>query len=387
MSLRAMEFYSGVGGMHYALLQSGGGAHVIAAVDINSNTNAVYQHNFPASTHLSRNICGMTEKELDGHRPDVFLMSPPCQPFTRQGNRRDNLDHRTDSFFHLMEIFSKMGRPPRFIFLENVKGFESSHTRDHFVEILKRLGYVFQEFLLSPAQFSVPNSRLRYFLLAKRRPLKFSLTFNGDQPITDAEQLMRITSELKSKAEKPIPITPLGPTPDSETPIPIPGPTPDSETPIPIHQKQATEPISAYLESVENDAYLLPDKTLLKYAKAMDIVSPGSTHSCCFTKAYGNYALGTGSVLQTAGGEVELEKAFQDFAALQKTGEEGLAVERLQSVKLRYFTPREVASLMSFPPSFSFPPSLSRAQRYKVMGNSLNVAVVSRLLRYLLHEQ
>jgi len=30
-----------------------------------------------------------------------------------------------------------------------------------------------QELLLSPTQFGIPNSRLRYYLLAKQRPLSF----------------------------------------------------------------------------------------------------------------------------------------------------------------------------------------------------------------------
>ena len=56
----------------------------------------------------------------------------------------------------------------------------------------------------------------------------------------------------------------------------------------------------------------------------------------------------------------------------------------LRPLKLRYFTPREVANLMCFPPSFIFPTSLTHVQCYKVMGNSLNVHVVSLLLQYLL---
>jgi len=41
------------------------------------------------------------------------------------------------------------------------------------VNTLQRLGYVIAEFLLSPVQFGVPNSRLRYYLLAKVPPLRF----------------------------------------------------------------------------------------------------------------------------------------------------------------------------------------------------------------------
>ena len=120
--LRVIEFYAGVGGFHFSLLKSKVKAIVIASVDINTNTNAVYKHNFPHTLHLNRNICGMTAKELDNLRPDVFVLSPPCQPFTRQGQRRDNLDRRTDSFFHLMELLAEMECPPSYLLMENVQG-------------------------------------------------------------------------------------------------------------------------------------------------------------------------------------------------------------------------------------------------------------------------
>lgn len=52
----------------------------------------------------------------------------------------------------------------------------------------------------------------------------------------------------------------------------------------------------------------------------------------------------------------------------------------LESMSLRYFTPREVARLHSFPAQFSFPPNVSLRQKYALLGNSLNVSVVAKLL-------
>ena len=56
-----------------------------------------------------------------------------------------------------------------YILVENVKGFEDSSTRDVFIETLKSCGYVYQEFLLTPLQFGIPNSRLRYYCIAKHK--------------------------------------------------------------------------------------------------------------------------------------------------------------------------------------------------------------------------
>ena len=48
--------------------------------------------------------------------------------------------------------------------------------------------------------------------------------------------------------------------------------------------------------------------------------------------------------------------------------------------KLRYFSGKEMARLMGFRDSFSFPPSHTVKQQWKLLGNSLNVRVASRLV-------
>eukprot|EP00798_Chlamydomonas_sp_ICE-L_P014275 gene14275-20249_t len=59
---------------------------------------------------------------------------------------------------------------------------------------------------------------------------------------------------------------------------------------------------------------------------------------------------------------------------------------REDGVKLHYFTLKEVANLHSFPSSFYFPANVTLRQRYQLLGNSLSVAVVADLIKYLLME-
>lgn len=59
--------------------------------------------------------------------------------------------------------------------VENVKGFESSLAREKLVSALNESGFTFREFLLSPVHFGICNSRLRYYLLAKKKPLDFTV--------------------------------------------------------------------------------------------------------------------------------------------------------------------------------------------------------------------
>ena len=97
MTLKVVELFAGIGGMHRACDLASShlctSLTVVAAVDINTTANEVYKHNHD-NNHLQRNIVGFSAKELQKMEPHVLLMSPPCQPHTRQGHRRDKEDAR-----------------------------------------------------------------------------------------------------------------------------------------------------------------------------------------------------------------------------------------------------------------------------------------------------
>jgi tRNA (cytosine38-C5)-methyltransferase len=80
---KALEFYSGIGGFHYSVLLSEMPVEVVQAFDIHSFANETYYHNFKSKAN-SRNIETLTAKDIDKYGADVWMMSPPCQPYTRQ---------------------------------------------------------------------------------------------------------------------------------------------------------------------------------------------------------------------------------------------------------------------------------------------------------------
>ncbi|ROT86061.1 DNA methyltransferase 2 [Penaeus vannamei] len=170
--LRLLELYSGIGGMHAAVRESGIPFEVTSSFEINTSALEVYRHNFPG-TSKPRNIMGLTVEEMEQLSPNIIMMSPPCQPFTRQGLKRDVEDARTSSFLHFLGLLEEITAPPEMILLENVAGFEVSQARGRLIGVLEKRGYTWQEFLLSPTEVGVPNSRLRYYLLAKLKPSTF----------------------------------------------------------------------------------------------------------------------------------------------------------------------------------------------------------------------
>ncbi|RAL44259.1 hypothetical protein DM860_015619 [Cuscuta australis] len=372
---RALEFYSGIGGMRYSLIEAAVNAVVVEAFDINDVANDVYEHNFRHRPHQG-NIQTLSAADLDGHRADAWLLSPPCQPYTRQGLQKGSKDARAASFLKILELIPDVAMPPLFLFVENVVGFEKSDTHDKMMEILEKHEFVTQEFILSPLQFGIPYSRPRYYCLAKRKPLTFrstkhdnqllwnpgaflwqdeNTTFNDDdqsqeyweellqhcQPIENFLEWKSSANECKSKLFCSLAAN-------------------NSEN-------ADSDDADNGLDSDFSNEYVVPTSLVDRWGDAMDIVFPYSKRCCCFTKSYYRYVKGTGSLLATKQGNIKNKASLKDLC-------------------LRYFTPREVANLHSFPADFKFPQHVSLRQRYALFGNSLSVGVVAPLLRYLFTE-
>ncbi|NWW67721.1 TRDMT methyltransferase, partial [Ifrita kowaldi] len=369
------------------LLESCTYAEVVAAVDVNTLANDVYKHNFPNTPLWAKTIEGITLKEFDRLSFDMILMSPPCQPFTRIGLQGDVSDPRTKSFLYILDILPRLQKLPKYLLLENVKGFESSSARNELLQTLTTCGFKYQEFLLSPTCLGIPNSRLRYFLIAKLHHEPFSFQSPGQVSLFEkVADKVGETSFSSSSEEKNLDPN-VGPDCSSKKNLPKGAFLFKLETVEEMKRKHdqdndsSIQMLKDFLEeeSEEMSQYFLPPKSLLRYAFLLDIVKPTCRRSTCFTKGYGHYVEGTGSVLQTAV-DVELESVFKHIDNLPE--EEKLM--KLSTLKLRYFTPREIANLHGFPLEFGFPEKVTVKQCYRLLGNSLNVHVVAKLISILL---
>ncbi|KAJ4749543.1 tRNA (Cytosine(38)-C(5))-methyltransferase [Rhynchospora pubera] len=342
---RVLEFYSGIGGMRYSLMEAGINGEVVEAFDINDRANDVYENNF-GHRPCQGNIQTLTANDLDKYRAHAWLLSPPCQPYTRQGLQKHSGDARASSFIKILEVMQHMCQPPLMLFVENVVGFEVSDTHNQLIDVIRGLGFVTQEFILSPLQFGVPYSRPRYFCLAKRKPLSFL------NPSDDNKLILRPPFDVHNKMMQP-----------SCKQI--------KSFLEPQHVDFGKDKVEGGLESIHDaDQFTVPTSLIERWGNAMDIVYPESNRCCCFTKSYYRYVKGTGSLLAT------YQNAKQNSEEIDKANS-------LKELGLRFFTPREVANLHSFPPTFKFPDHITLKQQFALLGNSLSIAVVGPLLQYL----
>lgn len=315
----------------------------MAALDVNTVANAVYAHNYGSSVVKTRNIQSLSEKEIKKLNANMLLMSPPCQPHTRQGLQRDMEDKRSSALSHICTLIPQCDSL-QYVLMENVKGFEGSQARQQFIEALEEGGFYWREFILTPTQFNVPNTRHRYYCIA-RRVNDFSFE--------------------AGKIWEHMPGTNIEST------------------------QQSTCKISSIIEPNVQPETLVPDNVLAKRVLVMDIIHPTQSRSMCFTKGYTHYTEGTGSAF-TPLTEEQSHNIFEavkeiDMNPENENSEETKQrrLELLRQVKLRYFTPREVSRLMSFPEDFDFPAETTNRQKYRLLGNSINVRVVGELLKLL----
>lgn len=374
---KVLEFYSGIGGMRYSLVKAQVNAEVVEAFEINDTANDVYQHNF-AHRPYQGNIQCLTAADLDKYGADAWLLSPPCQPYTRQGLQKDTGDARAFSFLQILELMPSLSRPPSMLFVENVVGFETSDTHAKLIEILEKTNFVTQEFILSPLQFGIPYSRPRYFCLAKRKPSSFVNELFNSQLIQSPRPLFEhfgtLVNEDSSLQEDRHKLL------QSCQPI-------EKFLEFKNHRSDVDVESAALMTGLSNDTpgtlkedsdhgvdssdqyyqYYVHPSLIERWGSAMDVVYPDSKRCCCFTKSYYRYVKGTGSLLAT------VQPIKRDKTSLKEQC-------------LRYFTPREVANLHSFPEDFEFPEHISLKQRYALLGNSLSIAVVAPLLQYLFTE-
>ncbi len=161
--MRVLELYCGIGGCAAAL---GDTATPVAAIDVNRLALDVYSRNFPHPT-LGALVESVPIDRLRRWQADLWWMSPPCQPFTRRGLRRDLDDRRAETMIAILERIAEVR--PAYVGFENVPGFSGSRGHRRLLATLERAGYRnLLECMLCPTDFGVPNRRRRYYLVAAR---------------------------------------------------------------------------------------------------------------------------------------------------------------------------------------------------------------------------
>ena len=162
--IRFIDLFSGIGGMRLAFEAAARSLNLetecVLSSEINLDAQLVYQTNF-CDTPLGD--IRLIDK-LPQHQ--ILLAGFPCQSFSYAGKKAGFGDTRGTLFFEIIRLIDTF-KPQAFIF-ENVRGLVS-HDSGQTLETIKGemtdRGYSFDYFVLNSSNFSLPQNRVRVYLV------------------------------------------------------------------------------------------------------------------------------------------------------------------------------------------------------------------------------
>jgi DNA (cytosine-5)-methyltransferase 1 len=174
--LKVFDFFSGCGGTSAGLKEAG--MDIVMGLDIDSDSAATFQHNFPEAKFIQKDIRLIDMDVLNPlmneclGNPVLFSGCAPCQPFSIQNrSRKSSPDKRTDLLIWFGKFVERFN--PDYVLVENVPGIQAMLINapgplQEFISLLKNLGYAWDVCVIQSQDYGVPQRRARLVLIASR---------------------------------------------------------------------------------------------------------------------------------------------------------------------------------------------------------------------------
>ena len=98
---------------------------------------------------------------------DLYVLTPPCQPYSDYGLRMGIADERGSLLFAGLPYIKE--KRPKLVLLENVKGLLQGDRKKHYESLVKKLedlGYEVESEILNSMYNNLPQSRPRLYMVA-----------------------------------------------------------------------------------------------------------------------------------------------------------------------------------------------------------------------------
>ena len=166
-----LSLFSGVGGSAFGAKAAG--YELIGAVEFDKKIADLYYQNHQ-SMILTQDVKDVdpTAFKVDRSKLLTVQLSPPCQEFSNANafpNLASSRALALDNCYHILEHLN-----PDRIIIENVRSYQKSEPMNRFRKWLEINGYNYIEQIVNCANIGVPQSRIRYFLIATRKGEKLN---------------------------------------------------------------------------------------------------------------------------------------------------------------------------------------------------------------------
>lgn len=171
--MQVVSLFSGAGGLDLGFIQAG--HDVIWANDIDQDAAQTYRENI--GDHI---WVGDVTKLDTSLIPDcdIVIGGFPCQGFSIANMGRNILDERNQLYKEFLRVVSD--KQPKIFVAENVKGILSlakGAVIEAIVEDFESAGYRVQYKLVNAADYGVPQTRQRVFIVGVRKDLDFNYEY------------------------------------------------------------------------------------------------------------------------------------------------------------------------------------------------------------------
>ena len=169
-SISFIDLFSGIGGIRKGFELNS--CECVFSSEIDPFAQYTYYTNYGVVPY--GDITNINEDDIPEH--DILCAGFPCQPFSHIG-KREGFSHPTQGtmFHEILRVLQR--KKPKAIFLENVSGI-INHDQGRALQLilseLKEIGYFCHYTILNAADFGVPQTRKRFYLVGFLQEVDFT---------------------------------------------------------------------------------------------------------------------------------------------------------------------------------------------------------------------
>lgn len=172
--VRAVDLFCGAGGSSWGAQSAG--VEIVAGFDMWAVAESVYKTNFPKAKFYAGRLEAYNPHSIakEVGKIDLIMASPECTNHSVAKGNKPRCERSRETALFVVKFAKAFN--PRWVVIENVVSMRNWERYTELLDDIQNLGYKTQTQVLNSADFGVPQSRRRMFVLCDRernpQPLK-----------------------------------------------------------------------------------------------------------------------------------------------------------------------------------------------------------------------